>query len=457
MRRGLLSLLGVATLVCGVLLVACGGDEQAAQQPEAGAQPEEQPAAVQVNQQQTEQASEDAGTSGPGPLKIGVLFDFTGQAADIGEGMLRGFELAIAHINAAGGVFGQPVEVVIADTMLDPTFAVEEARRLIEVEGVHAIVGAVASSVTLPLAESIAGPHRIPIISPSAQSRQITIAEDNDFLFRASPASGPEAFVLADLIDELGYDNVGLMVRNDAWGQSFAEAFLDAWEGEYARVDFDALQGSYLAEIQQAASGGAETLVLLTFPSDAEIIVREAIENGIFDYFVFTAGGESLELAAAVGPWIVGMYGTAPTSDPQIGHAPRWNEQFEAEFGEPPQRTYIRETYDATVAIALAAQAAQSTDGTAIRDQLRAIADAPGEVVEGTAEGVARGLTLTAEGTAINFEGVSSTMAWDERGDLKRAFIKIWQFNEQHEIVDLGAVIWENGAVGDLSAIFSAN
>ena len=52
-----------------------------------------------------------------------------------------GVELAIKHINEAGGVNGQDVVFVTGDTQVDPTTAVEEARRLIEVEGVHALVG----------------------------------------------------------------------------------------------------------------------------------------------------------------------------------------------------------------------------------------------------------------------------------------------------------------------------
>ena len=96
---------------------------------------------------------------------IGLLVDFTGGLAEFGEEMRLGFELAIEHINAAGGVLGRPVEFVIADSALEPLLGVEEARRLVEIEGVHAIVGPLASAVTLPVAESVTGPSRIPQIA----------------------------------------------------------------------------------------------------------------------------------------------------------------------------------------------------------------------------------------------------------------------------------------------------
>ena len=75
------------------------------------------------------------------PLKLGLLLDFTGPLANYGQELLKGFELAIEHINDAGGVWGMPVETAVGDTALDPTIAVEEARRLIDVEHVHGLVG----------------------------------------------------------------------------------------------------------------------------------------------------------------------------------------------------------------------------------------------------------------------------------------------------------------------------
>lgn len=457
-----LFILALAFVALCPLLSACAS-EQAEQSASQVAEDSLQPREQQAQRLESRQAgsTEPAATLNDTqtvtgevtPLKIGLLVDFTGQVAEFGVEMQRGFELAIKHINVAGGVFGRPVEFVIGDTMLDQTFAVEEARRMIEIEGVHAIVGAAASSITLPLAESIAGPLSIPIISPSSQSRQITIANDNDFLFRVTPPSGPEAEVLAQLLVELGYDNVAVMARNDTWGQSFAEVFLQTWTLDSVRVDFDALQGSYVAELQRAASEGAQVLVLLTFPTDAEIMVRESIEQGIFDDFVFTAGGESVELIEAVGPWIAGMYGTAPTADPTIAHAQDWLDAFIEHFGEQPNMPFVRETYDATVAIAVAAQAAGSVDGTAIRDQLRAISDSPGEPIPLTQDGIARALELVGNGIDVDLEGVASSLAWDEYGDPRRAYIKIWQFTDEQSIKNLGEVLWEGGEVGDISGI----
>ena len=74
-------------------------------------------------------------------LKIGLLMDFSGGSAEILTDRQRGFDLAVQHVNEGGGVFALPVAVAVGDTTANPETAVAEARRLIEVEGVHAIVG----------------------------------------------------------------------------------------------------------------------------------------------------------------------------------------------------------------------------------------------------------------------------------------------------------------------------
>ena len=143
------------------------------------------------------------------PLRIGFLADFSGPLAEFGPSIQNGVDLAIKHLNDAGGVLGHPIEIVVGDTALDPTQATEETRRLIEVEGVHAIVGPLASSITLAIVESVAADAGIPVISPSATSPQLTIAADNDFLFRSTVSDAAQGPVLAQLAADRGLQQRG--------------------------------------------------------------------------------------------------------------------------------------------------------------------------------------------------------------------------------------------------------
>ncbi len=158
----------------------------------------------------------------PAVLKIGLLMDFSSGSAEVNKDRRRAFDLAIKHLNDGGGVFGRPVAIAVGDTTTSPETAVEEARRLVEVEGVHAIVGPNSSANTLPVAERVIGSAGIPAITFSASSPKLTDAADNDFLFRTAPSDVPQGPILARVAREQGFDNVGVLHVDDAWGQGLA-------------------------------------------------------------------------------------------------------------------------------------------------------------------------------------------------------------------------------------------
>ncbi|MCY3921647.1 MAG: ABC transporter substrate-binding protein [Chloroflexi bacterium] len=368
------------------LFAACGDDDEQQQQQQQAAAEQQQDdqqqtrAAAPAQQQQDQQEQPAAPAVAAEPLKIGFLADFSGPLAEFGPAIQTGVELAIKHLNDAGGVLGHDVELVVGDTGLDPTQATEEARRLIEVEGVHAIVGPLASSITLAVAESVGSPSGVPIISPSATSPQLTIAEDNDYLFRSTTSDAAQGPVLAQLAASQGLSNVGVLFLNDPYGQGLAEAFANAWGGGINMVSIEDGQASYLSELQQAAANGAEALIAIAFPQQAEVFLREALEQGLFDHFLFVDGTKSQDLIDAIGAeYLDGMQGTAPAAGPESDSLRAFNEAYVAEYGELSPLPFIREAYDAAIAIGLAAEVAGSTDSEAIRDSLRAAAAPPGD------------------------------------------------------------------------------
>ena len=101
---------------------------------------------------------------------------------------------------------------------------------------------------------------------------------------------------------------------------------------------------------------------------------------------------------------------------------------------------YVKETYDAAMTIMLAAEAAGSVDGHAIRDQLRAIARPPGQMVHATPDGIADALRLLREGKEIDYEGAASTLDWDANGDLRRGHIGVWRFTKDGGIEEVEVI-----------------
>ena len=377
------------------------------------------------------------------PLKIGLLLNFGEGAAAASAVRQQSFELAIQHINDGGGVRGQPVAFVVADPSFDPDTAVEVARRLIDVEGVHAIIGPSSSANALAVAERVAGPAGVPLISPSATSPLLTTADDRGFFFRTALSDVAQGPVLARLARDRGYDNVGVLYRDDAWGRGLHETFAAAWDGAITSAAIAPDAPTYLPALLETAAAGAQALVIITFAAEAETILREALDAGVYDQFVFGDAARRLALVQEIGgDRLGGMYGTAGVAHPGGEAQEAWDRAYREAYGELPVTPYVRATYDAAIAIALAVQAAGSLDGTAIRDQLRAIGAAPGETVIAGPEGVARALERLAAGGEVDYEGASVSLDWDEHGDLTRGHIGIWRFTRDERIEDLDAVAY---------------
>lgn len=375
------------------------------------------------------------------PLKLGLLTYISAGSPQNAQGRQRAFDLAVTHLNEAGGVFGRPVETAVGDTALDPDTAVAEARRLIEDEGVHALVGPSTSANALPVAQQVAGPARVPLISPSATSPSLTDAADDDFFFRAALSDLAQGPVLARIARQRGFDNVGVIYRDDLWGRGLSQAFEGAWDGSLRAVATEPGQTSFVEALRESAAEGADALIVILFQTEAIIAVREALDRGVYDQFVLGDALKNTELIEAIGAdALAGTYGAGTAVPPDSESSSAWTAAWLDAYGEPPKGSYVREVYDATIALALAAQAANSTDGVAIRDQLRSIGVEPGLPVVAGPEGVARALERLAESGEIIYQGASGTLAWNADGDLAQGHVGIWRFTADGQIQDVEAI-----------------
>ncbi len=375
--------------------------------------------------------------AGVTPLRIALLYEMDDEQ-DRGNERRRSFDLALRHVNAAGGVFGRPVEAVYADTDNDTDAAVAAARRLIEVDGVHAIVGPDTSAISIAIVEQVTAAAGVPVIAASATSPLLTALDDDDFFFRTALSDAALGPVLARVARERGYGNLGVLVRDDAWGRGLRDAFAAAWTGPAAIVTFPAGQTAFLDDLRESARDGAEALLLFTFYGEKRAILREALDSGLYDQFLF-AEGKTLGLVEAVGAEaLADMYGVAQHAPPADASTEAWDAAWQAAgYGDPPLDIYVRGYYDAAVAIALAAEAAGGLDGAAIRDRLRAVAGPPGEDTLAGPEGVAAALGLLRAGAQVDYHGAVNEIEWDANGDLRGGYVGVWRFTPDGRIEDV--------------------
>ena len=114
-------------------------------------------------------------------IKVGVYGDLTGQTSSFGQSTKNGIELAVGEINAAGGVNGKKIELVVEDDQGRPEQAKTVVSKLISQDKVQAVLGEVASTNSLAAAP-VAQEAKIPMITPSSTNPKVT--EVGDYISR---------------------------------------------------------------------------------------------------------------------------------------------------------------------------------------------------------------------------------------------------------------------------------
>ena len=376
------------------------------------------------------------------PLILGHLNAFTGSLSYFGPTHRNAAALAADHVNLAGGIQGASVVIRSRDTAVSPVQGVDAARALVEVENAVAIVGSLASGVTLPVAESVTIPNGVLQVTGASTSPAITVLEDDDFLFRTAASDAAQGVVLARLAIEEGYESAGILYINNAYGEGLADQFTATFEelggSVAAAIPHEDSQPTFASELEKATEGDPDVLIAMSYPGQAEIYLRESLEGGYADNFLFVDATKAPEMMEVVG-WdaLEGSLGTAQGS-PESPQLQVFNDSYADAFGgQGPEHPFTAETYDAAVLIALAAaKAGTTTDSAAIRDALRDVANAPGEIVGPGVEGIGKALALIAEGKDINYEGAAGSVDFDENGDVV-GYIEIWKV-EAGEIQSTG-------------------
>ena len=217
-----------------------------------------------------------AGTTG-GPLVIGTLLPLTGNLAFLGPPEVAGARLAVNDVNAAGGVLGQPVQLIEGDSGDASTdTATQTVDRLLQ-GGVNAIIGAASSGVSLTVIDRITGAGVVQF-SPANTSDQFTDYNDNGLYFRTAPPDTLQARALSDLIINDGNNTVGIMALNDPYGTGLMdntrENLIAAGLAEDAiqTLTYDPQAANYDAEIQQMVGFNPDAVVVIGFEESARII-----------------------------------------------------------------------------------------------------------------------------------------------------------------------------------------
>lgn len=211
------------------------------------------------------------------PLVIGTLLPLTGDLAFLGPPEVAGARLAVQEINAAGGVLGQPVQLVEGDSGDASTdTATQTVDRLLQ-SNVNAIIGAASSGVSLTVIDRITGAGVLQF-SPANTSDQFTTYNDNGLYFRTAPPDVLQAQALADLIQADGNNTVGILARNDPYGTGLADNteqdLMAAGLSQDAikKIIYDPTASNFDSEVQQMVDFAPDAIVVIGFEESSKIL-----------------------------------------------------------------------------------------------------------------------------------------------------------------------------------------
>jgi ABC-type branched-subunit amino acid transport system substrate-binding protein len=370
-------------------------------------------------------------------LRIGDIVSLTGTESTYGPPFRKGADLAVEEISKGlkeAGLDGVEVEIEHADDQTEPQAAVSAARKLIS-GGASCLAGALPSSNTIPIAESVAIPRGVPLISPGSSSVAISELDDDGLVFRTVPADKLQGPALAQVIERrLGKGKtLSLAAQNDVFGEGIINSIEEAWTARGGKITgdpllFDPAAPSYNSEAGKIVSGDPDGFVVIAFPDTYAKMGAALLRTGEFDAKrLFIAGGQPTTIPEGVPPESLnGAVGTRPSVADDTDAAQAFDELFASTPGTKTRQTFEANNFDAVVLCALAAVAAGSSDGEEIAEHLKDVSGPPGPRY--TYQQLGQAFKDLAAGKQVDYEGVGGSVDFDDVGDPSIAVYDAYEY-----------------------------
>lgn len=325
------------------------------------------------NSGQTTTGGTSAGSGTAGPIKLGVLSSLTGLEGILGETMVNGAKLAASDVNAAGGINGRMLELIVEDDTTDPKVGVEKARKLVKQDGVTAIVGTITSAMRNAVASVTSemktlliypvyyeGGHCDPYLFVTGQVPNQAV----DALVPWLMENRGKTFYIAgsDYVWPRETTKLIKQVVEQNGGQVVGEEFFP-----FGTVDFSSL-------LNRVKSSGANVMYELFAGGDAVAFVKQFYDFGLGNSVQMASNGLDESFTLALDPKTI--KGTIACQSYFMSLDTPENKEllqrYHQQFGQDAVFTAIAESmYIAVRMYANAAAAAASTDTDAVIEKLK--------------------------------------------------------------------------------------
>ncbi|ERP95488.1 branched-chain amino acid ABC transporter substrate-binding protein [Marinobacter sp. ES-1] len=273
-------------------------------------------------------------------LKIGLNYPETGRYKNQGLQQRLAAYLAVEEINQAGGVLGQPLELVIRNTRGEPEKGARNTAEMIDQEGVQMVFGGVSSAVAIASGKAARDRNRI-YFGTLTYSNATTGSEGHRFMFREPYNAWMTAKALGDYLNQNHANDDYFYITSDyTWGWSVEESvrqFSNTQDTERhpgVKTPFPrALITDFRKALEQAAESDAKVLMMVLFGDDMVRALQVAYEMGLTKRMQVVVPNLTLGMARQVGPAMMeGVIGGAPWAWtlPYENNYPRGKEFVEA-------------------------------------------------------------------------------------------------------------------------------
>src|SRR5215813_13030566 len=314
-------------------------------------------------------------------VRIGVFMSTTGTTANFGISSVNGIKLATDEINAAGGINGKQVELLVQDDRSDPSEAATIVTKFVTQDQVHAVLGEVASSRSIAAAPIAQNAH-IPMLTPSSTNPEVT--KKGDYIFRSCFIDPYQGAAIAQFAAKsLNAKTAAIMVdrKNDystGLEKVINETFTKLGGKIVAVQSYQEGDQDFNAQLTSLKGANPEVIFVPGYYNDVGLIAKQARDKGITVPLIGGDGWDSEQLYKIGGTALNGSYFTNHYSpfdtDPRVV---KFVNDYKQLYNSTPD-ALAATAYDAANIMFDAIKRSKSLSGTDIRDALAATNAFPG-------------------------------------------------------------------------------
>jgi branched-chain amino acid transport system substrate-binding protein len=285
-------------------------------------------------------------------IKVGFFGPLTGPAAGLGLDAKKGAEFATKQINAAGGINGKKVELVMYDDRGNRTEAVSVVRKLVQQDNVAAIIGGSLSLTSIAAAAAV-NEAKTPMVV--AYSNAVGVVKNNEYIFRWASVADVQGWVMAHDAAKKGFKTFAVFMQDEEYGRGIVNGFEKGIEKLGGKIvykrPFSPAEREFRSFLTEVKSLDVDAVIATGFGPGLTAIGRQGGELGVFPKAQLYAGCDLNEIDwyKGIGEFGDGTIGTLEVLIPTENKiSVEFHKAWIAEFKDPIVTHEAALTYDAS-------------------------------------------------------------------------------------------------------------